>query len=52
VKEKKIRLNAINLNYSVYVYESVNLDDGDSAISGISISFLSAFSKCCKQKNG
>ena len=24
--------DAINLFYSVYVYESVNLDDGDSAI--------------------
>jgi len=36
---KKITANAINPDYSVYVYESVNLDDGDSAISGISISF-------------
>jgi len=29
---KKITHNAINPIYSVYVYESVNLDDGDSAI--------------------
>lgn len=29
---KKIIANTINPIYSVYVYESVNLDDGDSAI--------------------
>jgi len=31
-KAKKFTPNTINLIYSVYVYESVNLDDGDSAI--------------------
>jgi hypothetical protein len=31
-KRKKITADAINRFYSVYVYESVNLDDGDSAI--------------------
>ncbi|RLJ76935.1 hypothetical protein BCL90_1989 [Pedobacter alluvionis] len=30
--KKKITLDAINRFNSVYVYESVNLDDGDSAI--------------------
>jgi len=30
--EKKITADAINPLYSVYVYESVNLDDGDSAL--------------------
>lgn len=28
---KKIKPNTINPVYNVYVYESVNLDDGDSA---------------------
>ena len=32
IKTKKIILNTINRFYSVYAYESVNLDDGDSAV--------------------
>ncbi|ARS41117.1 hypothetical protein CA265_16225 [Sphingobacteriaceae bacterium GW460-11-11-14-LB5] len=31
-KRKNFNHNTINRFYSVYVYESVNLDDGDSAI--------------------
>jgi len=30
--KKKFAADAINRFYSVYLYESVNLDDGDSAI--------------------
>jgi hypothetical protein len=32
LKRKNFTADTINLIYGVYVYESVNLDDGDSAI--------------------
>ena len=41
--KKNITANAINRFYSVYVYESVNLDDGDSAIVESPFLFLIPF---------
>gem|GEM_PF-2846240 len=39
-KQKNYRPDAIISIYSVYIIESVNLDDGDSAIAGSPFLFL------------
>jgi len=45
--KKKLATYAINPFYSVYVYESVNLDDGDSALVESPFLLYLFSSSCC-----